>query len=136
MGSIMTLAHYSDRLRPVRSSDTCVIDCAGARVCAYVRGPATVLAVEGEIDICNSDRLIAAIRRLQQPGIAFILDLRAVGFMSVSGFRDLLAFAHECARAHLAWHVVTGDAIRPLLRVIPDHQLPVVGVADPTVGSG
>lgn len=44
----MTAVHYADRLRPVRSSDTTVVDCAGARVSAHIRGPATVLVVEGK----------------------------------------------------------------------------------------
>ncbi|WKG03468.1 STAS domain-containing protein [Mycolicibacterium sp. HK-90] len=132
----MTAVHYSGRLRPVRSSDIGVIDCSGARVCAHVRGPATVLVVEGEIDICNSDRLVAAIRRLNRPGIPFVLDLRAVDFMSVSGFRELLAFADECDRTHAAWHVVPGDALRPLLRIFADHRLPVVGTGGPAAGSG
>ena len=132
----MTAVHYADRLRPVRSSDTTVVDCAGARVSAHIRGPATVLVVEGEIDICNADRLIAAIRRLIQPGTPFVLDLRAVDFMAVSGFRELLAFADECNRGHAAWHVVAGSALRPLLKVFADHHLPVVGLTGATAGSG
>ncbi|AIY49907.2 STAS domain-containing protein [Mycolicibacterium fortuitum] len=132
----MTAVHYSDRLRSVCSSDTAVIDCAGARVSAHIRGPATVLVVEGEIDMCNADRLVAAIRRLNQPGTPFVLDLRAVDFMAVSGFRELLAFADECNQAHVGWHVVAGTALRPLLRVFPDHQLPVVGSSGPAAGSG
>jgi anti-anti-sigma factor len=132
----MTAAHYPGRLRPVRSSDAGVIDCAGARVSAHMRGPATVLVVEGEVDFCNSDRLVAAIRRLTRPGIPFVLDLRSVDFMSVKGFRELLAFADECDRTHVVWHVVAGYALRPLLRVFEDHRLPVVGVGGLTAGSG
>ncbi|MGV0781190.1 STAS domain-containing protein [Mycolicibacterium sp. XJ775] len=132
----MTAVHYADRLRPVRSSDTAVVDCAGARVSAHIRGPATVLVVEGEIDICNADRLIAAIRRLIQPGTPFVLDLRAVDFMAISGFRELLAFADECNQKCAAWHVVVGSALRPLLKVFADHHLPVVGLTGATAGSG
>lgn len=133
----MTATHYyPDWLRPVRSTDTAVIDCAGARVSAHVRGPATVLVVEGEIDICNSGRLVAAIRRLVHTGTPFVLDLRAVDFMAVSGFRDLMAFTDECHQARVGWHVVAGHALRPLLRVFADHQLPVVGEAGPTASSG
>ncbi len=132
----MAAVHYADRLRPVRSSDTAVIDCAGARVSAHIRGPATVLVVEGEIDICNADRLIAAIRRLNLPETPFVLDLRAVDFMAVSGFRELLAFADECNQQRVAWHVVPGSALRPLLKVFADHHLPVVGLEGATAGSG
>ncbi|WP_165618089.1 STAS domain-containing protein [Mycolicibacterium porcinum] len=133
----MTVTHsYRDRLRPVRSTDPAFVDCAGAQVSAQVRGPATVLVVEGEIDICNAERLIAAIRSLIQPGTPFVLDLRAVDFMAVSGFRELIAFAEDCNRVHLGWHVVTGDALRPLLRVFADHHLPIVGGAGQAARSG
>lgn len=132
----MTAVHYADRLRPVRSTETTVVDCAGARVSAHIRGPATVLMVEGDIDICNADRLIAAIRRLNQPGTPFVLDLRAVDFMAVSGFRELLAFADECNQGRVAWHVVAGSALRPLLKVFADHHLPVVGLTGAAAGSG
>ncbi|CRZ17354.1 STAS domain-containing protein [Mycolicibacterium neworleansense] len=132
----MTAVHHPGRLRPVRSPDAGVIDCAGARVSAHIRGPATVLVVEGEVDICNADRLAAAIRRLARPGNPFVLDLRSVDFMAVEGFRVLLAFADECHRAHVSWHVVAGPALRPLLRVFADHHLPVVGAAGLTAGSG
>lgn len=130
------ISHYSDRLRPVCPSGTAAIDCAGARVSAHLRGPATVLVVEGEIDICNADRVVAGIRRLNRAGTPFVLDLRAVDFMSVSGFRELLAFADECRQGYAAWHVVAGNAVRPLLRVFADHGLPVVGSTGPAVGCG
>ncbi len=65
-----------------------------------------------------------------------MLDLRSVDFMSVKGFRELLAFADECDRTHAVWHVVAGYALRPLLRVFEDHRLPVVGVGGLTAGSG
>ncbi|MED5816410.1 STAS domain-containing protein [Mycolicibacterium sp. 050232] len=133
----MAVAHYfPDRLRPVRSTDSAVIDCAGARVSAYVRGPATVLVVEGEIDICNAEQLVAAIRRLTGLDAPFVLDLRAVDFMAVSGFRELLQFAADCDSAHVGWHVVAGEALRPLLRVFADHHLPVVGSTGRAASSG
>lgn len=128
--------YYPDRLRPVRSTDSAVVDCAGARVSAHARGPATVLVVEGEVDICNAERLVAAVRGLIRPGTPFVLDLRAVDFMAVSGFRELMAFADDCDRAHVGWHVVAGDALRPLLRVFADHHLPIVGGTRPAASSG
>lgn len=122
----MTAAQNSGPLRSVPSSCIGVIDCVGARVSAHVRGPATVVAVEGEVDLCNSDLLAAAIRRLSGSAGSVVLDMRATDFIGVSGFRELLAFAEECERARLGLHVVPGEALAPLLRVFTDHRLPVV----------
>lgn len=95
-----------------------------------------MLVVEGEVDICNAERLVAAVRGLIRPGTPFVLDLRAVDFMAVSGFRELMAFADDCDRAHVGWHVVAGGALRPLLRVFADHHLPIVGGSRPAASSG
>jgi hypothetical protein len=122
----MTAAHISAPLRSVPASCAGIIDCGGARISAHVRGPATVLVVHGDIDVCNSGLVGAAIRRLSPPSAPIVLDLRATDFIGLSGFRELLTFADECDRTKVALHVVPGVALRPLLRVFADHGLPVV----------
>ncbi|MEV0671453.1 STAS domain-containing protein [Mycobacterium sp. NPDC050441] len=131
----MTAAHISGPLRSVPPSCVGIIGCGAARVSAHVRGPATVVVVEGEIDIRNSDALGTAIRRLCPLATPLVLDLRPIAFIGVPGFRELLAFAGECDRAQISWYVVAGDALRPLLRVFADHGLPVVDSSGPARGS-
>ena len=131
----MTTAHISVPLRSVPASCAGTVDCRGARVSAHVRGPATVLVVHGDIDVCNSGLVGAAIRRLSPPSAQIVLDLRATDFIGLSGFRELLAFADECDRTKVALHVVPGVALRPLLRVFADHGLPVVDANRPATDS-
>lgn len=51
---------------------------------------ATVLVVEGEIDVATADRLIAAVRELPGAGGAVVMNLEHVGFMDSTGVRALL----------------------------------------------
>lgn len=89
------------------------------------RSLATVLCVEGEIDASNADRLADAINHFSVLETPLVVDLSGLDFIGVSGFHALIAFDEERECAGLLWAVVVGDALRPFLRVVADHQLPV-----------
>lgn len=103
-----------------------VVDCAGARLHVYARSIATVLRVDGEIDASNAEYLGAEIRRFAGMKSPLILDFRHLDFLAVDGFRTLLVLNHEHERARLHCSVIPGPALRPLLRLVPNHGLTVV----------
>ncbi|OBJ49677.1 sulfate transporter [Mycobacterium sp. 1423905.2] len=103
-----------------------MVDCAGARLHVYARSIATVLRVDGEIDASNADSLANEIRRFARMKSPLILDLSNVEFLGIDGFRALLRLNHEHEQARLHFTVVTGRALRPLLRLVTNHGLNVV----------
>jgi anti-anti-sigma factor len=122
-------AHHStdspDKLQP--ASCRYMADFNGARLYVYARSLGTVLRVDGEIDASNAKQFARAIRRFARLKTPLILDLSHLDFLSLDGFRELLALNHEHQRARVHCSVVAGAAMRPLLHIIKDHGLPVVG---------
>ena len=102
-------------------------DFNGARLHVYARSLATVLRVDGEIDASNASHLAQAISRLAKLKTPLILDLSHLDFLSVDGFRALLALNDEHQKARVHCSVVAGTAMRPLLRIVGEHSLPIVG---------
>lgn len=102
------------------------IDCGRAQIFIYARSLATVLRVDGEIDGCNADRVAAEIRRFGRVKAPMILDLSHLEFMGMEGFQALLALNHEHRAAGFYCTVVAGSAMRPVLRIVSDHGLPLV----------
>jgi anti-anti-sigma factor len=101
-------------------------DFNGARLFVYARSLGTVLRVDGEIDASNANDVAQSIRRFARLKTPLILDLSHLDFLSIDGFRALLALNHEHQQARVHCSVVAGAAMRPLLRIINDHGLPVV----------
>jgi anti-anti-sigma factor len=102
-------------------------DFNGARLYVYARSLGTVLRVDGEIDASNANQFAHAIRRFSRLKTPLIIDLSHLDFLSLDGFRALLALNHEHQQARVHCSVVAGAAMRPLLHIINDHGLPVVG---------
>lgn len=102
-------------------------DFNGARLYVYARSLGTVLRVDGEIDASNATHVAQAIRRFARLKTPLILDLSHLEFLSIEGFRALLVLNREHHEARMHCSVVTGAAIRPLLHIVTDHGLPVVG---------
>jgi anti-anti-sigma factor len=102
-------------------------DFNGARLYVYSRSLATVLRVDGEIDTSNTNRVAQAIRYFARLKTPLILDLSHLDFLSIDGFRALLVLNREHQQNRVHCSVVTGPAIRPLLHIVSDHGLPVVG---------
>ena len=103
-----------------------VIDCAGAQVHVHARRLATVLRVEGEIDVSNADLVAQAIRRFARLKAPLILDVSELDFLGVAGLRALLLLHEEHRQARLHCNVVSGAALQRLTGVASDHGLPVV----------
>jgi hypothetical protein len=103
-----------------------VIDCDGAQLFIYARGLATVLRVDGEIDGFNAARIATEIRRFSEVATPLILDLSRLDFLGIDGFQELLAVTYDHHTAGLHCSIVKGLAMRPLLRIVSDHGLPLV----------
>ena len=102
-------------------------DFDGARLFVYARSLGTVLHIDGEIDASNATHVAQAIRRFARLKTPLILDLSQLDFLSIDGFRALLVLNHEHQQARVHCSVVAGPALRPLLGIVGDHGLPVVG---------
>ncbi|OBK51523.1 STAS domain-containing protein [Mycobacterium sp. 1081908.1] len=102
-------------------------DFNGARLFVYARSLGTVLRVDGEIDASNAGQFSETIRRFSRLKTPLILDLSHLDFLSLDGFRALLVLNHEHQQARVHCSVVAGAAMRPLLHIIYDHGMPVVG---------
>lgn len=102
-------------------------DFDGARLFVYARSLGTVLRIDGEIDALNATSVAQAIRRFARLKTPLILDLSQLDFLSVDGFRALLVLNYEHQQARVHCSVVAGAALLPLLGIVGDHGLPVVG---------
>lgn len=102
------------------------IDIAGAQISVYARSLATVLRVEGDIDAFNAADIAATIRRFTSSRSPVIIDLSHLNFLGLDGFKVLLALQHEQHSAKMYCGIVTGLAMRPVLRIVTDHGLPLV----------
>lgn len=102
------------------------IDCGEAHIFVYARSLATVLRIDGEVDAVNARRVGAEIRRFTKVGTPLIIDLGHLSFIGMDGFQELLAIHHQHHNAGLYCGIVTGTAMRPLLRIVSDHGLPLV----------
>jgi anti-anti-sigma factor len=103
-----------------------VIDCAGAQVHVHTRRLATVLRIEGEIDVSNADLVAQAIRRFARLKAPLVLDVSQLDFIGIAGLRTLLLLNEEHRQARLHCNVVSGTALQRLTGVAADHGLPVV----------
>lgn len=61
--------------------------------------PATMVVVEGEIDIASAERLTRAGGNLPARGVPVVLDLQGVTFIDSSGMRSLLDLARVVQEA-------------------------------------
>ncbi|PRI16597.1 hypothetical protein B2J96_05520 [Mycobacterium shigaense] len=103
-----------------------MIDCGAARLHVHTRSTATVLRLEGEVDVSNADLVGAAIGRFCRLNAPLVLDLSQLGFLGIAGFRMLLVLNDENRAAKRHCSVVGGSALRLLTRVFIDHGLPVI----------
>jgi hypothetical protein len=67
------------------------------------------------------------IRRFARLKTPLILDLTRLDFLSIDGFRALMVLNHDHQQARVHCSVVAGAAMRPLLHIVKDHGLPVMG---------
>jgi anti-sigma B factor antagonist len=117
-------AHSADHHDPAHIRS--MADFAGARLFVYARSLGTVLRVDGEIDASNARQLTETIRGFAGLKTPLVLDLSHLGFVSVEGFRALLFLNDELRKVRVHCSVVTGAALRPLVRIVRDNGLVIV----------
>jgi anti-anti-sigma factor len=107
------------------------VDCHGARLRAHARSVATVVAVTGEIDICNGELVSQNLRRFVAVGGPLVVDFAGVTFLGAQGLRDLFALESQFSEARVQWALVAGRPLRRLLQVSdPHHTILVVDSED------
>ena len=115
----------ADQRQPARCRY--MADFAGAQLYVCARSLGTLLRVEGEIDASNAEDVTQGIRRFARLKTPLVLDLCDLSFLSVEGFRAVLVLNRELQHSRVHCSVVAGEAMRPLLRIVTDNGLPVVG---------
>jgi anti-anti-sigma factor len=100
------------------------------RLCSYTCRNATVIEVGGDIDAHNAQHVTDYFADFAYVGHPLVLDLSGVDFLGTAGFRAILLFAEECRRVERHWALVSSRAVKILLRVQPDHHLPMAGSVD------
>jgi anti-anti-sigma factor len=58
---------------------------------------ATLITVDGELDVATADRLVGAVAELVERNEPIVLDLRHVSFLDSSGMRALLEVSDHAA---------------------------------------
>lgn len=114
-------AHSADHHDPAHCRH--MAQFARAHVYVYARCLATVVRVDGEVDAANAHDLTDAIRGFARLKTPVVLDVSRLRFVSVEGFRALLVLNDEFRKARVHCSVVTGTAMRPLLRIVHDNGL-------------
>lgn len=118
--------HAADSQDQRRPRYRYVVNCDGAQMFVYARSLATVVRVDGGIDASNAGQVAAEVRRFIKARTPLILDLSHLDFLGIEGFQQLLALNHQHQAAGLYCNVVSGPALRTVLRVVRDHGLPLV----------
>lgn len=112
---------------PAQPRSRYLIECGTAQLHVHTRSTATVLRLDGQVDVSNAHLVGQAIQRFCQLNAPLILDLSQLEFLGVAGFRMLLSLNEENQRAQLHCSVVGVAALYLLTRVFIDHGLPIVG---------
>jgi anti-anti-sigma regulatory factor len=85
--------------------------CEGARMRAYCRQLATVVAVNGDVDAANIDRVSQYCRRFILAEKPFILDLSGVNSFATQGISLLDAVDEDCLATGVEWSLIASDAV-------------------------
>jgi anti-anti-sigma factor len=83
-----------------------------------------IIAVEGELDASNTPQLCSYIERHQFIADRLYLDLRQVTFCATAGLAVLYRVKHQRDEQGAYWRMLTGPAVRKLLRVCNAGGLP------------
>lgn len=102
-------AFTSTRERPA-------MECGGAQLRICTSKQATVVAISGDVDGTNIDRVQAHIRGLICDAQALVLDLSAVECLGVAGLRALSALSDQCDKAGVKVAMVADRFANMMLR--------------------
>jgi anti-anti-sigma factor len=123
------MTDFQDNAAPQRSDhlrSRYAIDCAGAQIYVHARRLATVLRVDGEIDVSNATFVAQSIRQFSLLNAPLIIDVSHLEFLGIAGFRVLLDLSRDNGQPARRCRVVTGAALRRLTRVFADEELLIV----------
>jgi anti-anti-sigma factor len=95
---------------------TSAFDCGRAHIRSHFRHLATVVAIDGEIDAVNVDRVIECARRFVLARDPLVLDMSNVNSFAAEGISLLRDIAEECRAAGVEWMLVPSPAIIDRLR--------------------
>ena len=125
----MTVVHSLDTADgdlPCRADHHLTGDRDRVHMRAHLRHLATVLAISGDIDASNTDRVSAYAARLVPVGNALLLDLSGVSFLAAQSILVLVTVGDACDDAGLPWALITSHAVDRVLRISEhDDILPV-----------
>src|ERR1700721_977479 len=82
-----------------------------------------VISAHGHIDASNADTLTEYTLGHLMRCRGLILDLRDLDFFGTEGFSALHRVSVCCARAGIAWAVVSGEAVSRVLRIVDPQGL-------------
>jgi anti-anti-sigma factor len=90
---------------------------------AAVLLPAVIVSVRGEVDASNATRLADYVERHVAIADALILDTAAVDFFGAPALAALHRIDRCCAVSDVDWRLVTGPALRRVLRACGSTEL-------------
>ena len=97
----------------------------------WLRSSVAVIRAHGGIDASNADTLTTYTLGHLMRCRGLILDLRDLDFFGTEGFFALHRVSVCCARAGIAWAVVSGEAVSRVLRIVdPQSLLPAVSTVE------
>jgi anti-anti-sigma factor len=99
--------------------------CPGAQVRAQSRHLATVVTVQGEIDVINVDMVRAHVRRFLLGTEPVVLDLSEMTDFAPVGVGFLCRFDDDCRSAGVQWRLVASPAVIELLGEHAGAMFPV-----------
>lgn len=114
------------RVLPEHTRSHYRIDCGSAQLDVHARNNATILRLDGEVDVSNANLVGKAVSRFCRLNAPLVLDLSQLKFLDIVGFRTLLSLNDENQRAELHCSLVGGPALRLLTGAFVDHGLPIV----------
>jgi anti-anti-sigma factor len=96
-----------------------------------LRSSVTAISAHGHVDASNADTLTEYTLGHLMRCRGLILDLRGLDFFGTEGFSALHRVSVCCARAGIAWAVVSGEAVTQVLRIgDPQGWLPAASTVE------
>ncbi len=105
------------------------VDCDGAQMRALCRQLATVVTVNGDVNIANIDRISDYAKRFVLTEKPFVLDLSGVNSFSVECISLLYSIDEDCHHAGVEWSIIASQPVLRTLRLSGERE------TFPTAGS-
>lgn len=79
------------------------------------------ITVAGSVDAANAAELEDYVLRRGANARRLTLDMTGVAFLSTAGFSVLCTIGERCARAEVAWTLVSNPTVRRVLDICDPH---------------